>query len=76
MEQPLKVCLAHPEWQFAQILTLHDEHIERAELDFLPTRMESIEVGDTITPSATASSPITNRLTRFFLAACTIQGKR
>ena len=48
MEQPLKVCLAHPEWQFAQILTLHDEHIERAELDFLtvPTGMESIEIGD------------------------------
>jgi len=50
MEQSRQICLAHRKRQVAQIITVHCQHIEGAELNFIVVLagMQRVEIGDAI----------------------------
>jgi len=46
-QQPRQVSLAHGQWQIPQVITVHCQHIEGAELHFVvvPAGMQCVEIG-------------------------------
>jgi len=50
MEQSRQICLAHRKRQVAQIITVHCQHIEGAELNFIVVLagMQRVEIGDPV----------------------------